>query len=122
MKDLANRFKGATNRRSFIQKGLAVVGTAGVGAGLLSNARPAFGDEPSFGRLTEGDAAILRFLAAAEILESDLWEQYWELISGPAVTSGFEATNPATGAKPTPTGGNGAYTTALQILDGDMPQ
>jgi hypothetical protein len=28
------------------------------------------------GSLTAGDAAILRFLAAAEILESDLWKQY----------------------------------------------
>ena len=26
------------------------------------------------GRLTKGDAAILRFLAAAEILETDLWQ------------------------------------------------
>jgi hypothetical protein len=120
MKDLTKRIKSATNRRSFIQKGLAVVGTAGVGAGLLSNSKPAFSED--FGRLTEGDASILRFLAAAEILESDLWEQYWELISGPSVSSGFEATNPATGTKPTPTGGNAAYTTALQILDGDMPQ
>jgi hypothetical protein len=30
-------------------------------------------------RLTKGDAAILRFLAAAEILETDLWQQYNEL-------------------------------------------
>jgi hypothetical protein len=66
--------------------------------------------------------AILKFLAAAEILESDLWEQYWELSSATGVTSIFEATNPATGTKPIPTGGNAAYTAALQILDGDMPQ
>jgi hypothetical protein len=103
MKYLTNRIKSATDRRSFIQRGLAVVGTAGVSAGLLSNSKPAFGAEP--GILNPGDAAILRFLAAAELLESDLWEQYWELISGPAVTSGFEAANPATGTKPTPTGG-----------------
>jgi hypothetical protein len=93
MKDLTNRIKSATDRRSFIQRGLAVVGTASVGAGLLSNSKPAFGEEP--GRLTGGDAAILRFLATAEILESDLWEQYWELSSAAGVTSGFEATNPA---------------------------
>src|SRR5579864_9553911 len=122
MKELTNRIRSATNRRSFIRKGLAVAGTASVGAGLLSNARPALGAEANSGRLKPGDAAILRFLAAAEILESDLWEQYWELISGPAVSSGFEAANPATGTKPTPTGGNAPYTTALEILDGDMPQ
>lgn len=119
MKDLNSHINGATNRRSFIQKGLAVVGSASAGAGLLSNSKPAFGDEP---RLNSGDAAILRFLAAAEILESDLWEQYWELSSATGVTSGFEAANPATGAKPIPTGGNPQYTAALQVLDGDMPQ
>jgi len=27
------------------------------------------------GRLTKGDAAILRFLAAAELIETDLWQQ-----------------------------------------------
>jgi len=47
-------------------------------AALLSGARKASA-MGSRGNLTEGDAAILRFLAAAEILESDLWEQYWEL-------------------------------------------
>src|SRR3981189_2682787 len=36
-------------------------------------------DDDSGGKLTKGDAAILKFLAAAEIIESDLWEQYWEL-------------------------------------------
>jgi hypothetical protein len=51
-----------------------------VGAGLLPGRVPAFvrEDEKS-GRLTKGDAAILRFLAAAEILETDLWVQYNEL-------------------------------------------
>jgi len=34
------------------------------------------------GRLTRGDVAILRFLAAAEILETDLWQQYTELALG----------------------------------------
>ena len=123
MRDLAKRTKNPTNRRSFIKGGLVIAGTAGMGAGLLSNVRPAFGAEAdSGGRLTKGDAAILTFLAAAEILESDLWEQYWELSSATGVNSNFEAPNPATGTKPTPTGGNAAYTAALQILDGDMPQ
>jgi len=72
------------------------------------------------GTLTPGDASILRFLAAAEIIESDLWEQYWEL--GGVQKSDFASTDPTTGKAPTPTGGNAAYTTALQILDGDMSQ
>jgi hypothetical protein len=109
------------NRRSFFKKGL----TASISAWLLGNGSPLFGEarkEKEDGKLTRGDAAILSFLAAAEILESDLWEQYWELSSATGVNSGFAAPNPATGTKPTPTGGNAQYTTALQILDGDMPQ
>src|SRR5437016_7686135 len=37
------------------------------------------------GTITDGDAAILRFLAAAEILETDLWQQYTEFadLGGP---------------------------------------
>jgi len=54
------------------------------------------------GKPTQGDIAILRFLAAAEIIESDLWTQYAEL----------------GGAN----GGNPAYIAALENLDGDMPQ
>ena len=46
-----------------------------LGVGSLSAAPAAFGA----GDLSTGDAAILRFLAAAEILETDLWQQYNEL-------------------------------------------
>jgi len=75
--------------------------------------------DDSGGRLTAGDASILRFLAAAEIIESDLWEQYWELANG---TLDFASHNPQPGTTLTATGGNAAYRTALQLLDGDMPQ
>jgi hypothetical protein len=52
-----------------------VVGVATVGAGMISKGLTVLGaDMSSSGNhITEGDAAILRFLAAAEILESDLW-------------------------------------------------
>ena len=46
-----------------------------LGAALLSGGKLAFGQNSS-GSLTKGDAAILRFLAAAELFESDLWTQY----------------------------------------------
>lgn len=82
-----------------------------------ANAHP--GNDNSGGKLKKGDASILRFVAAAEILESDLWEQYWELGSG---VVDFAAPNPATGMIPNGTTGNAAYITALEILDGDMPQ
>ena len=64
-----------TSRRSFLAKG-AAVGAVTLGAGrLLSDVSPAFAS----GGLTKGDAAILRFLAAAEIIETDIWQQYNEL-------------------------------------------
>jgi hypothetical protein len=87
---------------------------------LLVNRAKAIGDDDSGGQLSRGDASILRFLAAAEIIESDFWEQYWEL--GGTQEKDFASTNPATGKKPTKTGGNKKYTAALQLLDSDMPQ
>jgi hypothetical protein len=65
----------ATSRRSFLLTG-AAAGVGAIGPGLLADA--ALGDAHS-GSLSAGDAAILRFLAAAEILETDLWQQYNEL-------------------------------------------
>src|SRR5947209_2183101 len=61
------------------------------------------------GRLTKGDAAILRFLAAAEIIETDLWQQYNEL-------GGIQDDEVPGGS------GNPAYTDALAVLDEDMAQ
>ncbi len=105
----------AANRRSFLKRGFGA-GAATVSAGLLSSGSLLFAetldedDDDAGGRLTEGDAAILRFLTAAEILESDLWEQYWEL--GGTQDNEFAKM----------TGGNPLYTAALTILDPDMPQ
>src|SRR6266852_9609024 len=67
--------KASTSRRSFLRKGLAVGGAGAIGAGLLASGLPAFAAEAS-SSLTQGDVAILRFLSAAEILETDLWQQY----------------------------------------------
>ena len=65
----------STSRRSFLVK-RAALGAGSLGAGrLLADASPALAS----GGLTNGDAAILRFLAAAEILETDMWQQYNEL-------------------------------------------
>jgi hypothetical protein len=118
---VSNGKGSGANRRAFIKKGLAAAGTASLGAGLMTTNSPLFGQDAESGPLTKGDAAILRFLAAAEILESDLWEQYWEL-SFPSKTGDFASPNPVTGNMPTPTGGNTPYINSLLILDGDMPQ
>ncbi len=97
-----------TSRRSFLVGGLAVgAGTVGA-ARLFAHASPAFADAGS-GGLTPGDAAILRFLAAAEILETDAWQQYNEL-------GGIQDSEVPGGS------GSAAYTAALQVLDSDMDQ
>ncbi len=54
------------NRRSFLKNGAIAAGTVTAGAALLSHGLAAFGQEPAAGgSLTQGDIAILRFLAAA---------------------------------------------------------
>jgi hypothetical protein len=65
-------------RRSFL-KGLAMTGVSLVPASALLNSKAKADPGDASGMLAKADAAMLRFLAAAEILESDLWEQYWEL-------------------------------------------
>ena len=121
--DLHSGGRRAVGRRSFL-KGLGMAGATLLPASalLVSKARAAADD--SGGKLSRGDASILRFLCAAEIIESDLWEQYWELTSGRVTHKGDFASkiNPSTGQAPVGTGGNGPYTTALQLLDSDMPQ
>jgi hypothetical protein len=106
-------------RRSFL-KGLGATGAVLLPASALLATKAKATNDDFGGKIGKGDASILRFLAAAEILESDLWEQYWEL--GGTQESDFASTNPATGTAPTPTGGNAQYTAALQILDEDMDQ
>ena len=93
MRNVLNGLKRRTNRRSFVKKGLAAAGTATVGAGLLSNSLSV----EASGGLTPGDAALLRFAAAAEILESDFWVQYNEL--GGCKTARCQA---GLGIQPTP--------------------
>src|SRR5260370_10808580 len=93
-------WQGVVKRRSFL-KGLAIAGATLSARALLateSNAQT----PRSAGRLSKGDAALLRFAAAVELIEADLWQQYNEL-------GGVQ-------------GGNPAYMAALSNLDGDMPQ
>ena len=102
---------GNSNRRSFIKNGAVAGAAATVGAGILGNGLTALGETSKKGKgITKGDIAILRFLAAAEIIESDLWEQYTEL--GGTQDAEEHGVN----------GGSPLYMAALQILDGDMPQ
>jgi hypothetical protein len=105
------------HRRSFLKRLGAGALLMAPGAAIIGAAPKAFAQKG--GGLNPGDAAILRFLAAAEILESDLWEQYWEL---GGVPFGESVQTPRGESAPVFNGGNTPYTAALQILDGDMPQ
>jgi hypothetical protein len=88
-------------RRSFLRNLGIGAALLAPGAALLSNASKAFAANGNQ-KLKRGDVAILQLLAAAELIEADLWQQYTEL-------GGVDA--PTTG-----------YTAGLQILDGDQPQ
>src|SRR5580693_925430 len=73
MKNTETILERPVNRRSFIKNGALAAGAATVGAGLLSHGLAAFAEEPnSNDTLNKGDIAILQFLAAAELIESDL--------------------------------------------------
>src|ERR1700756_544650 len=77
MHEMWSNMKSEINRRSFMKNGIAAAGV-----GLLTNNSSHIaekGPEERSGSLTFGDAAMLRFAAAAEILETDFWEQYNEL-------------------------------------------
>lgn len=92
-------------RRSFL-KGLGVAGAALTAGPLLALGAEV---EEHKSRITMGDAAILRFLAAAEILETDLWQQYNEL-------AGIQDDEVPGGS------GSPDYTEAVAQLDEDMNQ
>src|SRR5438270_48348 len=112
MKDSLDGLKTSINRRRFVKNGLTAAGAATLGAGLVASSSPVLahgGPEERSGHLDKGDAAILRFLAAAEILETDLWQQYNEL-------GGIQDSEVPGGS------GNPDYTAALAVLDADMAQ
>jgi hypothetical protein len=106
MKNSGRLNQRSSGRRSFLKNGVlassALVTAGWLGGSATALAQPA-DDDSDNNELTDGDIAILRFLAAAEILESDLWTQYAELGGN---TNG--ALNP--------------YQLAFQNLDGDATQ
>lgn len=86
-------------RRRFFVKSLALGGASLLPVtAALADKGGKDDRKPEAGSMTKGDAAILRFLAAVEYIETDFWQQYTELALG-----------------------NPAYQQALQVLDGDMP-
>src|ERR1700739_3842538 len=105
--------KKSLARRSFMRSGLLAGGAHKSGARMLANGTFARApDEDNNRRLDAGDLAILRFLAAAELIEADLWTQYAEL--------GGIGINPPIEVDPNQTLNN--YQVALSNLDSDGPQ
>jgi Ferritin-like domain len=93
-------------RRSFLRNLGMGAALLAPGAALLGSASKALAgneDQEKNKRLKRGDVAILQLLAAAELIEADLWQQYAEL---GGVSNGVQ--NP--------------YQLALQNLDGDGSQ
>jgi Ferritin-like domain len=112
MHSLWNNMKAEIDRRSFLKNGISAAGVASAGIGFMAHGSPLLAEEESeehSGRLSHGDAALLRFAAAAEILETDLWVQYNEL-------AGIQDSEVPGGS------GNPDYTAAISVLDGDMNQ
>jgi hypothetical protein len=98
--NVQHHWQAVIKRRSFL-KGISLAGaTLTAGAVVGQPAGAVSGSRSS--SLSQANAALLRFAAAVELIEADLWQQYNEL-------GGVE-------------GGNPAYIAALSNLDGDMPQ
>jgi hypothetical protein len=96
--------KNILKRRAFL-KGLGVAGAALTGGSVAAAAPVA--------PVTRGDVALLRFVAAAELIETDMWQQYAELgglTPGqlPVETAPFTPMN--------------SYQAAFMNLDPDGPQ
>jgi|ERR1044071_4536793 hypothetical protein len=111
LENRVNPRKDSIGRRAFLGKSFAA-GAGAIGVGLLgvnqSAGAPRNIEENDHGGLSSGDAALLRFPAALEILEADFWIQYNELggVQDPEVPGGS---------------GNKPYTEAIEVLDEDMP-
>src|SRR3984893_12736432 len=124
MKKDGTIFSGRDNRRSFLKNGVVAAGAMTAGVGLVS-CSAAFADTEDRSPITSGDIAILTFLSALEQVEADLWIQYAEL-GGPTpkvpTSIGLSPIDLKLNGKAITTGLSTGYITALQVLDGDMPQ
>src|SRR5438876_3980835 len=102
LEEKSRPYKRSISRRSFLGTSLAL-GAGTIGAGFL----PSIQTARASGGLTPGDAALLRFPAALELLEADFWIQYNEL-------GGIQDDEVPGGS------GNEAYTDALEVIEDEM--
>jgi hypothetical protein len=115
--EVNKQWNRVVRRRSFL-KGLGVTGAALSASAFLK----VDAEAQNTGTISQGDAAILRFLAAAEIIESDLWLQYQEFLGVQDNEVAKVASMQIPGYPAVATGGNDAFTTQILKLDTDMPQ
>lgn len=118
--DVASLAKKSFNRRAFMRSSV-IAGAVLTGAGVMESV-PAALAEPGKGGLTRGDAAILKWLAAAEIIESDIWLQYQELAGIQDNEVAQIASTQIPNYPAVTPGGSTLYTNAVNQLDGDMSQ
>jgi hypothetical protein len=120
MREKGSVFTGSRNRRSFLKGGM-VAGAATIGATMLpASPIASAAEEDDHAPVTKGDIAILTFLSALEQVEADLWIQYAEL--GGATNQGLSPIDLELNGQKINTGLAPNYITALEVLDGDMPQ
>jgi hypothetical protein len=108
--EAVDRNQPMENRRRGFLKTLGLAGAA-LSAGALFSSR---GPANAAGGLSQGDIDILRLLAAAELIEADLWQQYAEL---GGLTPGQLPVEADPTFKPMNT-----YQAAFMNLDSDGPQ
>ena len=90
-------FRQQMGRRFFV-KSLAATGASFIPIAALADHGDRRNKDQNHVSITDSDADILRFLAAAEILETDLWQQYTEFADM-----------------------DSPYADALEAIDDDMP-
>ena len=119
MANSQNKVTLSGNRRSFLRKGALGAGAV-AGIAFLPENAAAFDDQGNQS-LNRGDIAILTFLSALEQVEADLWIQYAEL-AGATSQPGSSPIDLELNGHKIITGLAPNYITALEVLDGDMPQ
>lgn len=94
----------ALSRRSFLNMATATAGAAALATlpalAAQASAQDQLGedDENDMGPsgLPQGDIAVLKFLAAAELVEDDLWQQYCELaVNNPGFNEALDRIDPS---------------------------
>ncbi|MDB6123622.1 MAG: hypothetical protein JWQ71_2615 [Pedosphaera sp.] len=113
MKQIEKINDSPVSRRSFLKGGSSLLGAAALlpAAGLIAGANSAHAQDTGGPAITAGDINILRFLAALEIIDDDIFSQYTEV-----------STSTITTANTTIVNNNNRFNQALRLIDPALPQ